>query len=246
MPIAGTPPPRDPQRFFFVHVQKTAGTTLLIRLGEQFAPEQIYPDDTDGDKFGNMPQMNVDHLLERWPTRRDDVRVIAGHFPLCTTELLGEPFTTFSVLREPVERTLSYLRHHRKLTPADQHLSLEEVYEDPDRMSRFIHNHMVKMFGMTAEEMTGWVMTNIEFGPEHLQRAKERLAGIDVVGLQEDFETFCQELERRFDWDLGPSVVANDTPHEVVSDAFRARIAAENAMDVELYEYACDLVARRR
>lgn len=238
MPNAGDSSPDEPQRFFFVHVQKTAGTTLLIRLGEQFAPEQIYPDDSDGDKFGEMPQMNVDLLLERWPERRRDVRVLTGHFPLCTADLLPDPFTTFTVLREPVERTLSYLRHSRKLTPADQHLSLEEVYEDPDRTSRFIRNHMVKMFGMTAEEMTAWVMTGIDFTPEHLARAKERLATVDVVGIQEDFDAFCSTLESRFGWDLGAPVVANDTPHEPVSDAFRRRIAEDNAMDVELYEHA--------
>jgi hypothetical protein len=245
MPIAGSPPPRDPQRFFFVHVQKTAGTTLLIRLFEQFRPEQVYPDDSDGDKFGIMPQMNVDNLLERWPLRRDEVRVVAGHFPLCTAELLGDPFTTFTVLREPVERTLSYLRHHRKLTPADAHLSLEEIYEDPLRFDRLVHNHMVKMFSLTTEEMTGWVMTTVDFTPAHLDRAKARLATVDVVGLQEEFEPFCAELEARYGWDLGPPVVANDTPHEPVSDAFRARIAADNALDVELYEFARELVAER-
>lgn len=245
MVTTGPSPTGDDRRFFFVHVQKTAGTTLLIRLGEQFAAEEIYPDDTDGDKFGIMPQMNVDHLLERWPERRRQARVIAGHFPLCTVDLLGEPFTTFTVLREPVERTLSYLRHHRKLTPADQHLSLEEVYEDPVRMSRLVHNHMVKMFGMTADEMTGWVMTGIDFTPAHLERAKERLGAVDVVGIQEDFDAFCAELEARFGWNLGPPVVANDTPHEPVSEAFRRRIAEDNAYDVELYEFACRQLASR-
>jgi len=247
--MASTTPASGPdgrRTFFFVHVQKTAGTTLLIRLGNQFPPSANYPDDSDGDKFGIMPQMNVDHLVERWPERCREVEVIAGHFPLCTAELLGGGFTTFTVLREPVERTLSYLRHHRKLTPADQHLSLEEVYEDPLRFDRLVHNHMVKMFAMTTEEMTGWVMTTVEFTPEHLERAKERLVSVDVVGLQEDFEPFCSELEDRFGWDLGEPVVANDTPHEEVSNAFRARIAADSALDVELYEFARDLVASRR
>jgi hypothetical protein len=150
------------------------------------------------------------------------------------------------VLREPVERTLSYLRHHRKLTPGDAHLSLEEVYEDPLRYDRLVHNHMVKMLGMTAEEMTAWVMTTVDFTPAHLERAKQQLAAVDVVGVQEDFEPFCAELEARFGWDLGPPVVANDTPHEPVSDAFRQRIASDNALDVELYRYACELVAARR
>lgn len=238
-PLAGD----EPQRFFFVHLQKTAGTTLLIRLQNQFGTSAIYPDDSDGELFGNMPQMNVDLLVERWPSRREEVRVLAGHFPLCTADLLGDRFTTFTVLREPVERTLSYLRHHRKLTPEDVGKSLEEIYEDPVRMARLVHNHMVKMFSLTTDEMTGWMMTTVDFTPEHLERAKARLATVDVVGIQEDFDAFCGELESRFGWDLGEPVVANDTPHEPVSDAFRARIAADNALDVELYEFAREHVA---
>ena len=46
------------------------------------------------------------------------------------------------------------------------------------------------------------------------------------------------QAQDRFGWDLGEPVVANDTPHEEVSNAFRARIAADSALDVELYAIA--------
>ena len=39
--------------------------------------------------------------------------------------------------------------------------------------------------------------------------------------------------------------MANHTPHVAVDPAFRRRIAADNALDVELYAYARDLVAER-
>ncbi|MGZ4716429.1 MAG: hypothetical protein ACXWCB_06970 [Acidimicrobiales bacterium] len=239
---AGSVPP---QRFFFVHLQKTAGTSLLIRMGNQFRPEQIYPDETDGDLFGVMPQLEPSQLVKRWEARKEEIRVVSGHFPLCTVELLDAPFTTFTVLREPVERTLSYLRHHRKMTPADRDTPLEEIYEDPLRFRGLIHNHMVKMFGLELPEMTGGSMTPVDFTPEHLERALARLETVDVIGLQEDFDAFCATLERRFSWDLGPPLVANDTPSVPVDPAFRARIAADNALDVELYEAARSLVARR-
>ncbi len=137
-------------RWFFVHVQKTAGTSLVIRLGNQFEPSEIYPDDSDGDLFGEMPQFDIPQLLARWAVRGPEVRVVTGHFPLCTTELLGGGFTTFTVLRDPVERTLSYLRHHRKVLKESRQLSLEEIYEDPLRFHGLVHNHMVKMFSLAA------------------------------------------------------------------------------------------------
>jgi hypothetical protein len=240
-PVAEPAP--DP-RFFFVHVQKTAGTALFQRLRDHFGVDGVYPNDSDGDLLVVAPQIMVPQLLDRWAARRDEIRVVAGHFPLCTVGLLDAPFRTFTVLREPVERTLSYLRHHRVLTPEDRDKSLEEIYEDPFRFHGLIHNHMVKMFGMTAEEMNGGVLTHLEFTDDHLRRAKEKLPSVDVVGLQEHFDDFCAEVERRFGIDLGEPRYANRTEQVDVSPAFRARIADDNAMDVELYEFARTLVER--
>jgi hypothetical protein len=239
-----------------VHVQKTGGTDLFTRLGGDpsipldhdrwFTEDEIYPNSTDGDVFTVAPQMSVEQLLLRWNERRDQIRIVLGHFPVCTIELLDADFTTLTVLREPVERTLSYLRHHRRLTPDDKDTPLEEIYEDPFRYHGLLHNHMVKMFGMSADEMTAGMLTRIEFTPDHLERAKSRLGEVDVVGLQEDFETFCKELEDRFGWPLGAPFHANRTEPFEVSESFRARIAADNAMDVELYEFCRDLQRTRR
>jgi hypothetical protein len=171
---------------------------------------------------------------------------VLGHFPLCTVELLDAPFTTLTVLREPVERTLSFLRHHRRLTPEDRDKPLEEIYEDPFRFESLLHNHMVKMFGLTTGEMTDGMLTTVTFTPEWLDRAKRALATVDVVGLQEDFEGFCAELERRFGWPLGAPFFANRTSAVDVPDSFRRRIAEDNALDVELYDFAKELTLSRR
>jgi hypothetical protein len=248
--------PEEQQRWFFVHVQKTGGTDLFTRIGGDpsipldhdrwFDESAIYPNHTDGDVFTVAPQLSVEQLVDRWRVRRDEIRIILGHFPLCTVELLDADFTTLTVLREPVERTLSFLRHHRRLIREDKDKPLEEIYEDPLRFEALLHNHMVKMFSLRVEEMTDGMLTKVDFTPEHLVRAKEQLGGIDVVGIQEDFELFCRELELRFGWPLGTPFYANRTKPVDVSAAFRQRIAADNALDVELYEFARELVAKRR
>lgn len=234
----------EPQRAFFVHLQKTAGTTLFRRMRRHLGDAAVYPDASDGRPPETV--LLVDHLLERWRARRSEIRVVTGHFPLCTTEVLGVPFSTFTVLREPVERTLSFLRHHRARTPADRDVPLEVIYEDDIRFHGLVHNHMVKMFALRAEEMVAGCMTRVDFTRAHLDRAKERLESVDVVGLQEDFEPFCAELAARFGWDLGPPEHTNRTEPVDVSPAFVERIAHDNALDVELYEFARDLVRRRR
>jgi hypothetical protein len=228
----------EPQRFFFVHLQKTAGTALWRRLRQQFPPESVYPGPGDGEPPETV--LSVDHLVERWNARRDEILMVTGHFPLCVTEVLGAPFTTLTVLREPVERTLSYLRHHRESTPAQADWSLERIYDDPVRFE-LLHNHMVKMLSLRRAEMTNGALSPVEFTPERLALAKARLQTIDVVGFQEDFDGFCDELTQRYGWDLGPPVFMNRTTPAEAPDALRARIAADNADDIELYEFARSL-----
>ncbi|MDQ1509630.1 MAG: hypothetical protein QOG50_1474 [Actinomycetota bacterium] len=238
------------RRFFFVHIHKAGGTSLWQRMARQFAPQAMYPDSSDGDRYAVFPQISVAQLLERWEQRRAQIEIIAGHFPLSTIDLLGADFVTLTVLREPVERTISQLRRLQS-RPEAREMSLESIYER--RVRTVSRNHMVKMFSLTADEVAAaagenkWPMIlQVEFTPERLARAKEQIGRVDVVGLQDRFEEFCDELRSRFHWELGDSVHANRGPHEEVPEALRARIAADNAMDIEFFDFAGGLYERRR
>ena len=236
----------QPQRFFFVHLLKTAGTAMLMRLQEEFGPTAVYPDATDGDLATVAPQMVTRQLLARWAVRGDDIRLIIGHLPLCTTDLLDVPFTTLTALRDPVARTLSFLQYHRVLVPADRELPLEAIYEDPQRFTWLIHNHMTKMLSLSLDEMTDDMLTPVEFTPARLQRAKENLSQMAAVGTQEQFEEFCAALDARFGWHLyrgGPRYRGVGAPD--IPESFARRIATDNAMDAELYDYARELIATR-
>lgn len=228
-------PGGEPERFFFVHLQKTAGTALWRRLREQFSPEQLYPGPGDGDPPDTV--LHPEHLVARWRARRDEIVVVTGHFPLCTVELLDAPFRTFTLLREPVERTLSYLRHHREQTPDDRDRSLAEIYDDPVRFE-LVHNHMTKMLSLEVAEMTNGALSPVEFDDARLARAQERLAAVDVVGFQEEFDHFCAELTDRFGWDLGKDRFMNRSAPADVPAGLRERIERDNASDVALYAWA--------
>jgi hypothetical protein len=94
--------------------------------------------------------------------------------------------------------------------------------------------------------MTDGMLTRVEFTPERLERAKTNLASVDVVGVQSRFGEFCDELTRRFGWDLGKPTHVNRTEPVDVPDSFRRRIAEDNAMDSELFELACRIDEQRR
>ena len=58
----------DPRRFFIVHMQKSAGTTLRDRFRNTFDEDAIYPNRTDGtDK--RLSVISLRHLLDRWQAR---------------------------------------------------------------------------------------------------------------------------------------------------------------------------------
>jgi len=237
----------EPRRYFIVHLQKTAGTTLRDRFRSTFPEAAIYPNATDG-RDKRLSVISLSHLLERWRARREEIRVVAGHFPLSTVELLDADFVTVSVLRPPVERTLSYLRHQKKLNAADRDRTLEEIYDDPFRFNGLIRNHMVRMFSIGSAEMApgDGVLTDVPDTAERLERAKAGVASLDAFGLQPTFEEFFAELADRFDLDPGEPLHSNATDSEDAPAGLVERIECDNALDVELYSYAESLYEERK
>lgn len=243
---AADPPPR---RYFVAHMQKTAGTTLRDRLRATFPDEQIYPNATDGPD-ARVAVISVEHLLQRWAARGDQIRLLTGHFPVRTVELLDAPFVTMTVMRHPVERTLSFLRHQaeRRQRGATEDTPLVEIYEDEFRFRHMIQNHMTRTLSLSPDEMRAHdgVLTPVPYTAERLEAAMEVLAGLDIFGLQDRFDEFCDELARRYGLDVGGPLRTNTTELKDVPDGFVDRIAEDNALDMQLYEYACRLYEERR
>lgn len=231
-------------RYFFCHIPKTAGTSAGIALKRHFGEEAIYPlpDDDYPDR-----NLDVDHLRTVFEARGDQIKVITGHFPLCVTDLLGEEFRTFTILRDPVARTLSHLRYQRNIDGDYANMTLPEAYGVPINLYGVIHNMMVKMLGMTTDEINtrSAVMSLVTFTDEHLVRAKAALDNMDVVGVQARYDSFLADLNTVFGWEVGDPVRVNTTEFEPVEPDFTQRIVRDNQLDVALYKYAEELVAAR-
>jgi Sulfotransferase family len=235
----------EPQRYFFMHIPKTAGMTLYHRLIRHHG-DTLYPLPPDRGK--PEAAIDLDHFRASFRANPAQIRIIVGHFPLCLDELLGVQLTTFTLLRHPVERTLSFLRQRQQLDTRYQGASLEEVYADPYLLHGLIHNYMVKALTLTMAEAQPDVRTMVPYDDSRLERAKHNLEHrVEIFGVQEDFDDFCRRLSQRFDWDLGePAVRANRTEPVEVAAQFRERVAHDNAHDVELYDFATGLLNRGR
>lgn len=233
-----------PDRYLFVHIQKTAGTALLRRLRHHFGPEAVYP--TPAEQGSSQVVLDVERLVERVHRSGADLKVMTGHFPLATADRIGGSVATFTVLRDPVERVLSFLRHQREVDPRFSRSSLEEIYASPVARSGLVRDHMVRMLSLTSEEMTDGALTQVTIDRVRVDSAFENLAGrIDVMGLQERFDVFCQDLEGAFGWDLGEPIFMNRTRPVGASEALRQQIEADNEHDRDLYLRAVELWKRR-
>ncbi len=253
-----------PPPFFFIHVMKSAGTTFRTHLRANMSAHAVYPDadlDLDLEATARDTQnpnglsasfqamlhtyTSIDQLLAVTPARRAEIRAYCGHFPFMVTEMLGQPVITLTALRHPVSRTLSYLRMNKRLDPFLD-ASLDEIYEHGLNFEMFIHDHQTKVFSMTPDDHPNSIMDAVAIDDERLARAKTNLEQVDVVGLAERFDDFLAEMTERFGWHFDDipdgNVRTGDWP---ASEALCRRIEADSPHDLELYEYAVELVARR-
>ena len=146
---------------------KTAGRTLLRHFRGNFELDEMYPYGKldiryDGDQVDIRHHLDVACLLRLPEERVRRIRVYSGHYPYVASELLGGEFIRLTLLRDPVERTISLLRQFRRKDPwADPNLrhsapmeglTLEQVYENPFVYEPLVLNHQTKIFSMTADD----------------------------------------------------------------------------------------------
>ena len=238
----------EPTRFFIVHLQKTAGTSLRDRFRATFPDTAIYPNASDG-RDKRVSVISVTHLLERWRERRDEIRLIAGHFPLSTIELLDADFVTLSILRAPVDRTLSYLRHQKKLNRDDRGTLPGSDLRRPVPLQRphpqphgpdVLHRSRRDGGGRRRAHRRRTTPGNGSSGP------KTRLPASTGSGSSRASTSSGTTSRGRHGLEVGDPTRSNTTEPEPAPAALIERIEQDNALDQELFDYAEDLYRAQR
>jgi hypothetical protein len=245
MKAGGSPASAPPEpRFFFVKVMKTGGGTFLQHILANFQRDEVYPwTRFDPD---NVDSVRIDYLTALPQERRERIRVYTGHFPFVAAELLGVELVTLTILRDPIERTISYLKHCKRLHQQHRSLTLEQIYEDPFFFPTLIRNHQVKLFAMTADDKPETYLDVIEIDERRLEIAKANVERVDVLGLRERFAEFLGEMAQRYGWRFGDIDDRHVSRVSSIAPSFRRRIAEDNAADLDFYEHARSLWERRR
>lgn len=251
--------------YFFMHIMKTGGTSVLSHAWRQFGRYGVEPPLLEGDPSPGTTSdyESVARVRDLPEARRAAVRLYAGHYPYLVRDII-RPDVMFTVLREPVSRTVSLLRQVQAMHRRMGGRSFEEIYDDQWLQATMIRNFQVRQFALTHTdiERQGVQMAKLLGGepqpPDNphlldvpidaarLELAKANLAQVDEIGLQADFSTFVHRLRVAYGWDIADDVRLRAAPEgQPVPGALLDRITEDLGWDIAFYEHAVELCARR-
>ena len=221
------------EAIIFLHVPKTAGTTLNRLIEWEYDLFEMY---------------SVDPVFFRWSAahlrtlskgRLNKIRVVKGHMLFGLHEILPQPAIYITVLRDPIERVLSafYFIRSYKLHPLYWKFKRENwTLEDfVTRLPR--ENVQCKMVAGAWEEPCT---------AEMFEQAKRNLdKHFSVVGLTERFEETLALMKLRFGWKLKSyssfNVTRSRSKRRDLPQATLDLISEKNTFDVMFYDYAARL-----
>lgn len=245
---------RESNLIAFVHIPKTAGTTLNSVLAAEFSADDRCEIMMRGmswilprPEIIRRPLISFSKIrrLRASVRSRRSLRLVHGHFDLSIVRHLPADTHYFTLLRDPVERAISHYYHYRRreterVHPLAMRSSLAEWVGSCG---------LVEMDNGQTRRLAGEM--NVPCGRvtrETLERAKSNLAAFAAVGLSERFNESLALLARVFGWSTHPYVAQNvgaNRPRRSALDPETIEALERcNRLDLELYRYATALFER--
>jgi hypothetical protein len=150
--------------------------------------------------------------------------------------VLGRPFVTATIVRDPVERTVSHLRNRQRHNPENRDWPLERIYDDPWVFPMGVHNYQVKVFALRASDGADTVHQPLDIDDERLKLAMDRVASVDLLGVHDHYDEFVATVHRRFGWQRRNVPNLRVSGPVDVPERLLRRIRRDNAADIEFFE----------
>lgn len=246
---------RLPQRLVFLHLMRSAGTTLSDLLSQWTAPGR------------SRVHMFVDDLVFMPQPVLAQMDVIAGHIPFEAVELIPGRFSTVCVIREPYARTLSHWAELRKSEPSFADLTLDRFVND-DFFDVPSGNYQARQLAHRIGISEAWqsYSPRKEIAARHGDPNQPRilqalfdstpvtldedqlaaeslkvLSGLDFVGVTDRIEELVGALARHVGVEAGQVQRLNASApfdRDDVPESIRRRIDERTGVDRQLYDAA--------
>jgi hypothetical protein len=233
-------------KIVFVHVMKTAGTSVVEWMQRHYHHREVLHEATTFDRLAAVP-------LEV----RARKRFVRGHFGLqIATEFRPDQgFHLVTILRDPLERAISHFWHvHRAqgsapswtLQARHEGFGVHELLKDPFARPYFA-NYQVRNFAYVRKSHDTFSVLDPDLAmPDDvddadLERAKSALEELDCVGFTENLRQFVSDMSERFGFHPDSSLTKQRSyrPRDIAfSPDALAALRKANELDHELYRWA--------
>ena len=228
----------------FLHIQKTGGITLqrLLRrklgLSLQTRAIRLFTE--------RHSAVTVEQQLQR---KKLQDRYVVGHFCYGIHQYLPQPFTYMTFLREPVARIISLYDYSRTNPTAYYHQhalnkSLEEFALQTQLME--LDNGQMRFLAGSSND---YFINRTPIGQcdsTLLATAKRNIeTHFSFIGITEYFDQSILLLQQIMDWNSCLYLRRNSSQIKdkaIISDQLKHQIAERNWLDIQLYEYAKNLL----
>ncbi|NET50222.1 MAG: sulfotransferase family protein, partial [Merismopedia sp. SIO2A8] len=229
---------QEDEQMCFVHIPKTAGTTMSAILESRFDHKRICP----------TPYWRELKLMP--PEQLKDYQLFRGHFPYSVSELIPKTPVFITMLRDPIERVISAYEfmktciimhpNAQKVQEKARTLSLKDYVRDPE-VNGVVNSQTIMVAGREIQDISVPATDS-----KWLEIAKENLQTFAWVGITEQFWQSVGVLSYQFGWSppdqiqrlmVGKKKLRRENLTQDVIDA----IAECNQLDLELYDYAKSL-----
>ena len=177
----------DRPGIFFIHIRKTAGTSIGSVLRKQYKPEEVCPIRSELELRMKVPER------EDWKPLLTSYRYVGGHFYRIAPLLADDNFKVITFLRDPLDRAISAFNHIKNdqrdvLHKFAANLSFREAITEPKLAIEFRNAQARFLIGNAGFDF------NTLSRQERLEAAENFLKRIDFFGFQELLSHSCRRL----------------------------------------------------
>ena len=231
----------------FLHIPKTAGTTLRSIIEDNFPADQSY-----FLYIGNALHPGMEQFSALTEEDKRKIKIFSGHFHFGFHRHLPQPCKYITVLREPVDRTVSLYHHLLQEENARHDKSVAEIQERIRREKLSLEGFVTSGITLDTDNAQTRILSgeSPRFGQcshETLEKAKRNLReDIAVAGLTERFDESVMLIHKVLGWPVPLYVKKNVSGRRSKKEAASPKtlevIRRFNTLDTELYNYAQGLL----